>query len=81
MCRLPGGFSADVVAHAPTSVTDMYALGLRKDESRRREWCERVGLGFNLFGDLGYMGYKSAQNSVRESRCSNARNFNAVLNL
>lgn len=38
------------LGHAPTSVTDMYALGLLNDESRRREWCERVGLGFNLLG-------------------------------
>jgi integrase len=43
------------LGHASTSVTDMYALGLQRDEKRRREWCERVGLGFAL---LGYMGHK-----------------------
>ena len=48
------------LGHAPASVTDMYALGLRNDEKRRQEWCERVGLGF----DLGYLGYRITQNFV-----------------
>ena len=43
------------LGHASESITDWYALGLRNDEARRKEWCARVGLGFDL-------GYKSAQN-------------------
>ena len=34
------------LGHASATVTDLYARGLRLDEAWRREWCERVGLGF-----------------------------------
>jgi hypothetical protein len=33
--------------------TDFYARGLQNDEAWRREWCERVGLGFSLVEPLG----------------------------
>ncbi len=32
---------------------DLYAAQLRYDETYRREWCEKAGLGFEL-GELGY---------------------------
>ena len=35
------------------NLIDLYAAQLRYDEAYRREWCERVGLGFEL-GELGY---------------------------
>jgi len=38
------------LGHASATVTDLYARGLRLDETWRREWCERVGLGFSLNG-------------------------------
>jgi len=38
------------LGHASATVTDLYARGLRLDEAWRREWCERVGLGFSLNG-------------------------------
>jgi len=43
--------------HAIRNLNDLYSLGLRFDVVRRREWCERVGLGFELppsfFAELG----------------------------
>lgn len=41
------------LGHASATVTDLYARGLRLDEKWRREWCERVGLGFSLIGLRG----------------------------
>lgn len=38
------------LGHASASVTDLYARGLRLDEAWRKQWCERVGLGFRLHG-------------------------------
>jgi integrase len=35
------------------NLIDLYAAQLRYDETYRREWCERAGLGFEL-GELGY---------------------------
>jgi len=35
------------------NLIDLYAAQLRYDETYRREWCERAGLGFGL-GELGY---------------------------
>ncbi len=42
------------LGHAPKSVTDLYANGLQHDREWRREWCDRVGLGFSigLFGAI-----------------------------
>jgi hypothetical protein len=37
------------------NLIDLYAAQLRYDETYRREWCEKAGLGF----DLGELGYKS----------------------
>jgi integrase len=41
------------LGHSKQTVTDFYAIGLEKDEAWRRDWCERVGLGFSLVGLLG----------------------------
>jgi integrase len=35
------------------NLIDLYAAQLRYDETYRRGWCERAGLGFEL-GELGY---------------------------
>ena len=35
------------------NLMDLYAAQLRYDETYRREWCEKAGLGFEL-GELGY---------------------------
>jgi hypothetical protein len=52
---VPWGLEKAWIGHADKSVTDRYAEGLLKDEKYRTEWCERVGVGF----DLGTMGTKS----------------------
>jgi integrase len=36
------------LGHAKNSVTDLYASGLKDDQIWRREWCDKVGLGFEL---------------------------------
>jgi integrase len=36
------------LGHSKNSVTDYYAGGLSKDLAWRREWCDKVGLGFSL---------------------------------
>jgi integrase len=36
------------IGHAPTTVTDLYASGLIEDHEWRREWCDKVGLGFQM---------------------------------
>jgi hypothetical protein len=41
------------LGHARRTVTDLYATGLQQDSGWRREWCDRVGLGFSLNGLLG----------------------------
>lgn len=38
------------LGHARRTVTDLYASGLQQDTNWRREWCDRVGLGFAMFG-------------------------------
>ncbi len=40
------------LGHAKETVGDFYAGGLQNDRARRREWCDRAGLGFSvgLFG-------------------------------
>jgi integrase len=40
------------LGHSKDTLTDFYAIGLYKDLTWRREWCDRVGLGFQL----GYSG-------------------------
>jgi hypothetical protein len=36
--------------HAPRTITDLYAEGLKRDRVWRREWCEKAGLGFSWSG-------------------------------
>ena len=40
------------LGHAKETVGDFYAGGLQNDRARRREWCDRAGLGFS-FGLIG----------------------------
>ncbi|MGB0076457.1 MAG: site-specific integrase [Candidatus Sulfotelmatobacter sp.] len=48
--RVPEDLTRLWLGHAGRSITDLYAVGLQHDEAWRREWCDRVGLGFALFG-------------------------------
>jgi integrase len=59
--RVPEDLIRFWLGHAKQTVTDFYAGGLEKDDAWRREWGERVGLGFSLVGLLGL------QNSARDS--------------
>jgi integrase len=52
--RVPEDLLRIWMGHASVSVTDLYAEGLRNDESFRRDWCARAGLGFVLDGLKGY---------------------------
>jgi integrase len=36
------------LGHARRTVTDLYATGLQYDDAWRREWADRVGLGFSV---------------------------------
>jgi hypothetical protein len=36
------------MGHAHKDLTDQYAEQLREDVKYRREWCEKIGLGFVL---------------------------------
>ena len=51
--RVPEDLTRLWLGHSKQTITDLYALGLQNDEAWRREWCERAGLGFSLFGLLG----------------------------
>jgi integrase len=51
--RVPEDLIKLWLGHSKQTVTDFYAGGLENDEVWRREWCERVGLGFPLIGLLG----------------------------
>ena len=46
--RVPEDLIGLWLGHAPKSVTDLYANGLQHDLVWRREWCDRVGLGFSI---------------------------------
>jgi len=46
------------LGHSKATVTDLYACGLRNDLLWRRQWCDRVGLGFSLVGLLGLQNAK-----------------------
>jgi|SRR5438477_6549525 len=48
--RVPEDLVRFWLGHASTSVTDIYANGLREDLAWRTEWVERVGPGFSLLG-------------------------------
>jgi integrase len=41
------------LGHSKNTVTDFYAGGLSKDLAWRREWCDRVELGFSVVGLFG----------------------------
>jgi integrase len=51
--RVPEDLTRLWLGHSKQTVTDLYAIGLERDEAWRREWCERAGLGFSLVGLLG----------------------------
>jgi integrase len=46
--RTPEDLTGLWLGHARKTITDLYATGLQQDASWRREWCDRVGLGFSL---------------------------------
>jgi len=56
--RVPEDLTTLWLGHSKKTVTDLYASGLQKDEAWRREWCDRVGLGFSL---LGYDGLQNVE--------------------
>jgi len=51
--RVPEDLTGLWLGHARRTVTDLYGAGLKNDEAWRREWVERAGLGFTLFGLYG----------------------------
>jgi integrase len=51
--RVPEDLIKLRLGHSKRTITDFYASGLERDEAWRREWCDRVGLGFSLIGLLG----------------------------
>ncbi len=56
--RVPEDLIRLWLGHSKSSVTDFYAGGLSKDLAWRREWCDRVGLGFSF-------GLHGLQNAVK----------------
>lgn len=46
--RVPWDLEKFWMGHAHRDLTDQYAEQLREDVEYRREWCERIGLGFAL---------------------------------
>jgi integrase len=50
--RVPKDLARLWLGHAKETITDFYAGGLVNDQTWRREWCDRAGLGFSvgLFG-------------------------------
>src|SRR5262249_38376583 len=48
--RVPEDLIGLWLGHARRTVTDLYASGVQQDLAWRREWCDRVGLGFGLRG-------------------------------
>jgi HK97 family phage prohead protease len=48
--RVPEDLIGLWLGHSRRTITDLYATGLHQDQGWRREWCERVGLGFHLNG-------------------------------
>jgi hypothetical protein len=48
--RVPEDLTKLWLGHSKDTVTDFYASGLSKDLAWRREWCDRVGLGFSVVG-------------------------------
>jgi len=46
--RVPWGLEKFWMGHAHKDLTDQYAEQLREDVEYRCEWCEKIGLGFQL---------------------------------
>jgi len=57
-CRVPEDLTRLWLGHSKTSMTDLYAGGLAKDEAWRQQWCEQAGLGF-------FIGLQGIQNEVK----------------
>jgi integrase len=51
--RVPEELIGLWLGHAPRTITDLYAEGLKRDRVWRREWCEKAGLGFSWAGLYG----------------------------
>lgn len=51
--RVPEELIALWIGHAPKTITDLYAEGLKQDRDWRREWCAKAGLGFSWSGLVG----------------------------
>jgi integrase len=51
--RVPEDLIGLWLGHAPRTITDLYAEGLKLDRDWRREWCEKAGLGFSWSGLYG----------------------------
>lgn len=60
--RVPEDLIGLWLGHTRRTVTDLYASGLQRDLAWRREWCDRVGLGFGLHGLQN-----ASQNQCREA--------------
>jgi hypothetical protein len=48
--RVPEDLVGLWLGHAPRTIIDLYAEGLKRDRDWRREWCEKAGLGFRSLG-------------------------------
>ena len=46
--RVPWDLEKMWMGHAHKDLTDQYAEQLREDVEYRREWCDKIGLGFTL---------------------------------
>jgi integrase len=57
--RVPWDLEKFWLGHANKDVTDKYAEQLKDDVEYRREWAEKVGLGFDLSPKVGTIGTKS----------------------
>ena len=51
--RVPEDLIGLWLGHAPRTITDLYAEGLKRDRAWRREWCDKAGLGFSWSGLYG----------------------------
>jgi hypothetical protein len=48
--RVPWDLEKMWMGHAHKDLTDQYAEQLHEDVKYRREWCDKIGLGFDLPG-------------------------------
>jgi len=65
--RVPWDLEKLWMGHANKDVTDKYAEQLKDDVEYRREWVEKVGLGFELGPKVGTNGPKSAEVGAQQS--------------